>query len=67
MTAAGGAITPTDTVVLRHRDLEQIANAALRMGRLLMECGGRVRTVHEGVRLVASGLGVESEKVVHPN
>lgn len=52
--------TPADTVVLRHRDLEQIANAALRMGRLLMECGGRVRVVHEGMRLVAVGLGAET-------
>jgi len=49
-----------DTVVLRHRDLEQIANAALRMGRLLMECGGRVRVVHEGMRLVVNGLGAET-------
>jgi hypothetical protein len=48
-----------DAVVLRHRDLEQIANAALRMGRLLMECGGRVRVVHEGMRLVTRGLGAE--------
>lgn len=51
---------PADAVVLRHRDLEHIANAALRMGRLLMECGGRVRVVHEGVSLVARGLGAES-------
>ncbi len=49
-----------DAVVLRHRDLEQIANAALRMGRLLMECGGRVRVVHEGMRLVTRGLGAET-------
>ena len=53
-------MTTEDAVVLRHRDLEQIANAALRMGRLSMECGGRVRVVHEGMRLVTRGLGAET-------
>ena len=48
-----------DPVVLRHRDLEKIANAALRVGRILMECGGRVNVVREGMRLVAQGLGAE--------
>jgi len=48
-----------DPVVLRHRDLEKIANAALRVGRVLMECGGRVNVVREGMRLVAQGLGAE--------
>jgi uncharacterized membrane protein YjjP (DUF1212 family) len=51
--------TAGDSVVLRHRDLEKIANAALRVGRVIMECGGRVRVVREGMRLVAQGLGVE--------
>lgn len=46
-----------DPVVLRHRDLEKIANAALRVGRVLMECGARVGVVREGMRLVAQGLG----------
>ena len=46
-----------DPVVLRHRDLEKIANAALRVGRILMECGGRVSVVREGMRLTAQGLG----------
>ena len=48
-----------DPVVLRHRDLEKIANVALRVGRVLMECGGRVRVVREGMRLTAQGLGAE--------
>jgi uncharacterized membrane protein YjjP (DUF1212 family) len=47
-----------DPVVLRHRDLEKIANVALRVGRILMECGGRVSVVREGMRLAAQGLGV---------
>ena len=46
-----------DPVVLRHRDLEKIANAALRVGRILMECGGRVSVVREGMTLTAQGLG----------
>ena len=46
-----------DPVVLRHRDLEKIANAALKVGRILMECGARVNVVREGMRLVAQGLG----------
>ncbi len=49
----------TDPVVLRHRDLEKIANAALRVGRILMECGGRVSVVREGMSLVAQGLGAD--------
>ena len=48
-----------DPVVLRHRDLEKIANVALRVGRVLMECGGRVSVVREGMRLTARGLGAE--------
>lgn len=48
-----------DPVVLRHRDLEKIANAALKVGRVLMECGGRVSVVREGMRLVAQGLGAD--------
>ena len=46
-------------MVLRHRDLEKIANTALRVGRVLMECGGRVSVVREGMRLTAQGLGAE--------
>ena len=48
-----------DPVILRHRDLEKIANTALRVGRVLMECGGRVSVVREGMRLTAQGLGAE--------
>ena len=48
-----------DPVVLRHRDLEKIANVALKVGRVLMECGGRVSVVREGMRLAAQGLGAK--------
>lgn len=33
--------------------------AALRVARVLVECGARVRVVHQGASLVARGLGVE--------
>lgn len=48
-----------DPVVTRHRDLEKIANAALRAGRLSMECGANVRAVHETASAIARGLGAE--------
>lgn len=48
-----------DPVRLKHRQLEKIAMAALRMARVLVECGARVRVVHQGATLVARGLGVE--------
>ena len=48
-----------DPVRLKHRHLERIAMAALRMARLLTECGARVRVSHQGARLVVRGLGVE--------
>lgn len=37
---------PDDPVRKRHRDLEKIANATLRLRRDLMECGACVRVVH---------------------
>jgi uncharacterized membrane protein YjjP (DUF1212 family) len=49
-----------DPVKVRHRDLERIANAALRVGRTLMECGASVSVIQEGATLVARGLGAES-------
>jgi len=52
--------TTDDAVVLRHRDLEKIANAALRVARVLMECGARVGVVREGMTLVVAGLGAET-------
>ncbi len=52
-----------DPVRMRHRDLEKIANAALRIGRALMECGASVRVIHEGATLTACGLGAESVSV----
>jgi uncharacterized membrane protein YjjP (DUF1212 family) len=48
----------TDPVRIRHRDLERIANVALRVGCVLMEAGACVRVVHEAARRVVSGLGV---------
>ena len=48
-----------DPVRLKHRQLEKIAMTALRMARVLVECGARVRVVHQGASLVARGLGVE--------
>lgn len=48
-----------DPVRLKHRQLEKIAMTALRMARVLVECGAPVRVVHQGATLVARGLGVE--------
>jgi uncharacterized membrane protein YjjP (DUF1212 family) len=48
-----------DPVRLKHRQLERIAMTALRMARLLTECGARVRVAHQGASLVTRGLGVE--------
>ncbi len=50
----------SDPVVLRHRDLEQIAITALEAGRLLMETGARCEVVRQGVEKVAMGLGAQS-------
>jgi uncharacterized membrane protein YjjP (DUF1212 family) len=52
-------MTITDPVLLKHRELEQIAIATLRVARLLMESGARTKVVHEGCDLVAHGLGAE--------
>ncbi|KAA5602156.1 threonine/serine exporter family protein [Blastochloris sulfoviridis] len=49
-----------DSVRVRHRDLERYANCALSIGRTLMECGTRVKVVHDGAAMVARGLGVEA-------
>ncbi len=48
-----------DPVRLKHRELEKIAMAALRLSRILTECGSRVRVAHQGASLVVRGLGVE--------
>lgn len=48
-----------DPVRVRHRDLERIANVALRIGCVLMECGASVGVVRNGMMLAARGLGVE--------
>lgn len=50
---------PDDAVITRHRDLEKIANAALRAGRVSMECGANVRAVHDTAAAIAHGLGAE--------
>jgi uncharacterized membrane protein YjjP (DUF1212 family) len=49
----------SDPVRMRHRDLERIAHAALRIGCVLMETGACVRVVHEGARRIVAGLGAE--------
>jgi uncharacterized membrane protein YjjP (DUF1212 family) len=49
----------TDPTVMRHRDLEQIAMAALESGRLLMETGAKSTVVATGMRKAATGLGAE--------
>jgi uncharacterized membrane protein YjjP (DUF1212 family) len=48
-----------DPVRLKHRQLEKIAMAALRLARILTECGARVRVAHQGATLIVRGLGVE--------
>lgn len=50
---------PVDPVLLRHRELERIAMVALRAARLFLECGAKVKVVHEGVELIVRGLGVD--------
>lgn len=49
-----------DPVIARHRDLEKIANVALRAGRVAMESGAAVRAVHDAAAAVAHGLGAEN-------
>lgn len=49
-----------DSVRLKHRELEKIAMTALRMARVLTECGARVRVAQQGAGLVVQGLGVET-------
>ena len=48
-----------DPVLLKHRELEQIAMATLRLARLLMETGARAEVVQEGAALAGRGLGAE--------
>jgi uncharacterized membrane protein YjjP (DUF1212 family) len=49
----------TDPIVVRHRELEQYANVALRVGRVMMESGASVSVVHAGMRMVVQGFGVD--------
>lgn len=46
-------------VHIESRNLDRIAMSALRMARILTECGARVQVIHDGAALVARGLGVE--------
>jgi len=48
-----------DPVRMRHRDLERIAIVALRIGRVLMECGASVGVLQDSILLTARGLGAE--------
>jgi len=52
--------SPDDPVVVRHRDLERYANAALKAGRIMMESGASVSVVHRGITMIAKGFGVET-------
>jgi uncharacterized membrane protein YjjP (DUF1212 family) len=54
-----GMNEPADPVLLKHRELERIAMAALKAARLFLESGARVKVVHEGCHLIVAGLGVE--------
>ncbi len=56
-------MTDPDPVLMRHRELEQIAMVALRAGRLLMESGARAKVVHQCGRKVAVGLGAEDVSI----
>ena len=49
----------SDPIIVRHRELETYANAALRLGRVMMECGASVSVVHAGMRMVVQGFGVD--------
>jgi Uncharacterized conserved protein len=51
--------TEIDPVLLKHRELEQIAMVALRAARILMESGARAQVVHQCAVMVAKGLGAE--------
>jgi uncharacterized membrane protein YjjP (DUF1212 family) len=48
-----------DPVPLKHRELERIALVALKVARLLLESGARVKVVHEGAALIVRGLGAD--------
>lgn len=48
-----------DPVVRRHRDLERIANVALRAGRIAMESGAAASATKAVTSAVARGLGAE--------
>ena len=53
----------TDAVVSQYRELEDIAKATLRIGRLLMASGARAQVVHEGCAIAARGMGAEMVEV----
>ncbi|MCW2286459.1 uncharacterized membrane protein YjjP (DUF1212 family) [Rhodoblastus acidophilus] len=44
---------------LSRLELIEIADVALKIGRVLMECGASVRVIQEGATLTARGLGVD--------
>jgi uncharacterized membrane protein YjjP (DUF1212 family) len=52
-----------DPTVLRHRHLEQVAMAALAIGRLLMETGAKSSVVATGMSKAAAGLGAQEAHV----
>ncbi|MGQ9365236.1 threonine/serine exporter family protein [Azospirillum sp. ST 5-10] len=48
-----------DPVVLRHRELERIANAALAVGCALTQSGASVRVAHDAAVRIVAALGAE--------
>ncbi|WP_157973471.1 threonine/serine exporter family protein [Tropicimonas sp. IMCC34043] len=48
-----------DPVVIRHRDLEQIAMTTLEVGRRLSETGAKTSVITVGIKKIAEGLGAE--------
>lgn len=63
LTEAAGLPGAGDPVILKHRQLEQVAMAALEAGRLLMETGAKSSVVKWGMQKVTAGLGAEQAHV----
>ncbi len=51
--------TSSTDPIHHHLALDRIAHVTLRVGAILAQSGASVRVVHEGARMIASGLGVE--------
>jgi len=55
-----GTSNAPEPVLVRFKELDQVAVAALCAARLLMEAGASAKVVHEVCRRVARGLGAEN-------